>query len=68
MVEKRDRSTSDTAQIRRTGQTFDAFQAGDRRHGSESKQLLEAQLRATTEWLRLPIRRVEPQTGSGTSI
>jgi hypothetical protein len=31
MVEKRDRSTSDMAQTRRTGQTFDAFQAGDRR-------------------------------------
>ncbi len=31
MVEKRDRSTSDTAQTRRTGQTFDAVQAGDRR-------------------------------------
>jgi hypothetical protein len=31
MVEKRDRSTSDTAQTRRTSQTFDAFQAGDRR-------------------------------------
>jgi len=31
MVEKRDRSTSDTAQTRRTRQTFDAFQAGDRR-------------------------------------
>ena len=28
MVKKRDRSTSDT---RRTGQTFDGFQAGDRR-------------------------------------
>jgi PAS domain-containing protein len=59
-VEKRDRSTSDTAQTRRTGQTFDAFQAGDRRHGSESKQLLEAQLRATLDlipaytWYALP--------------
>src|SRR5258708_935069 len=31
MVEKQDRSTSDTAQTRRTSQTFDAFQAGDRR-------------------------------------
>jgi hypothetical protein len=31
MAEKRDRSTSDMAQTRRTGQTFDAFQAGDRR-------------------------------------
>jgi hypothetical protein len=31
MVEKRDRSTSDTAQTRRTGQTFDASQAGDGR-------------------------------------
>ena len=31
MVEKRDRSTSDTAQTRRTRQTFDAFQAGNRR-------------------------------------
>ena len=30
-MEKRERSTSDTAQTRRTGQTFDAFQAGDRR-------------------------------------
>src|SRR6266478_9563975 len=51
MVEKQDRSTSDTAQTRRTSQTFDAFQAGDRRsgHESESKQLLEAQLRATLD-------------------
>jgi len=30
-VEKRDRSTPDTHRYRRTGQTFDAFQAGDRR-------------------------------------
>jgi len=60
MVEKRDRSTSDKPQTRRTGQTFDAFQAGDRRHGSESKQLLEAQLQATLHmisahtWYALP--------------
>ncbi len=59
MVEKRGRSTSDTAQTRRTGQTFDAFHAGDR-HGAESKQLLEAQLRATLDvipahtWCALP--------------
>jgi hypothetical protein len=31
MVEKRDRSTSEPAQTRRTSQTFDASQAGDRR-------------------------------------
>ena len=30
-MEKRDRSTSDTAHTRRTRQTFDALQAGDRR-------------------------------------
>jgi hypothetical protein len=30
MVEKRDCSTSDPAQTRRTSQTFDASQAGDR--------------------------------------
>jgi PAS domain S-box-containing protein len=53
MVEKRDRSTSDTAQSRRTGQTFDAFQAGDRRlsaaHFETGQQYpwLEAQLQAT---------------------
>jgi PAS domain S-box-containing protein len=52
-VEKRDRSTSDTAPIRRTGQTFDAFQAGDRRlsaaHFETGQQYpwLEAQLQAT---------------------
>jgi hypothetical protein len=31
MVEKRDRSTCDPAQTRRTSQAFDALQAGDRR-------------------------------------
>ena len=30
MVEKPGRSTSDSAQTRRTGQTFDAYQAGHR--------------------------------------